>query len=139
MRSMTPNPRRIRPAAVAAAAVAAIALAGCAGPGEPAPEITGTPSTYSGVEELRDAFVAAGGECPDWAPIETGDYDADAGRCDDRTVIAVYRDPAQLAEAIERATALMTETHLLAGPDWLINTPDPHHYVEALGGTVISG
>lgn len=137
---VNPRPARIRRLAASAVVLgAASVLVGCSGPGEPIPEITGTASSYSDVTELRDAFVAAGGECPEWEPIDTGDYDADAGRCDERTVIAVYRVPSQLAEAVERAKALATSTHLLVGTDWIINTPEPHRFVDALGGTVIAG
>ena len=128
---------RLRLAALALAAP--LALAGCAGPEAPAPEVTGTASSYGSLEELRDAFIAAGGECPAWERIDSGDFDADGGRCDDSTVITVFRDREQLAEVVERAKALATATHLLVGTDWLINTPEPHRYVDALGGTVVTG
>ncbi|RRJ87315.1 hypothetical protein EG850_05795 [Gulosibacter macacae] len=121
------------------ALVASAALAGCAGGGEPIPTITGTPSSYESVESIRDAFVAAGGACPAWEAIDPGDYDAEAGRCDDSTVIAVYKDPAELADVVKRATELATETHLLVGENWVLNTPNPQDFVDALGGTVVTG
>ena len=67
---MLRSPRRLLSRVVAPFLVASVALAGCAGPGEPAPEITGTPSTYSGVEELRDAFVAT---IDSWLPGLVGE------------------------------------------------------------------
>lgn len=125
--------------AAALALVTTTALAGCAGGGEPIPTITGTPTSYESVESVRDAFVAAGGECPTWEAIDPGNYDAEAGRCDDSTVIAVYKNPTELADAVKRATELATETHLLVGENWLLNTPNPQDFVDALGGTVVTG
>ncbi|WP_140400553.1 hypothetical protein [Gulosibacter sp. 10] len=128
-----------RTSALLAAGALATALVGCSGGGEPVPEITGQPTAYDGVEELRDLYVAAGGECPEWEAIDPGEYDAEAGRCSDSVVISVYANPADIDEVVDRALTLATETHLLVGDNWIINTPDPHEYVDQLGGTVVTG
>lgn len=133
--------RRLVLATVSLAAAAA--LSGCAGiPGlgggeTTIPVITGTPTSYASLEDLRDAFVAAGGECAAWEEIDPGEADARGGRCGDDTVLAVYADPAELAAAVEKSVNLATSTHLLVGENWMLNTPEPHRFVDALGGTVV--
>ena len=119
------------------AVVATLTLSGCS-QGSSIPAKTGEPTEYGSVEELRDAFTAAGGECPNWEPIDPGDYDASAGRCSDKVVIAVYNKPAELKDAVKRATDLAVGTHLLVGENWLINVENPQDYVDQLGGRTVS-
>ena len=120
------------------------ALSGCAGiPGlgggeTPTPPITGAATSYDTLEQLRDAFVAAGGECGSWEEIDPGEADARGGRCDDTTVLAVYANKAELDDAVERSINLATSTHLLVGENWMLNTPEPQRFVDALGGRVIT-
>lgn len=120
-----------------ATAVASILLlAGCVGSGAPAP--TGAATTYQDAATLRDAFVTAGGKCDDWQPIDPGPYDADAGRCSDSIVIAVYHKPDEMEAAISRSQNLVMGTHLLVGENWILNVESPQNYVDALGGRVVS-
>ncbi|WP_146137431.1 hypothetical protein [Gulosibacter molinativorax] len=120
--------------------LASLALAGCAGGGGDAtPSVTGEPTSYESVEELRDAYVAAGGECPNWEELDPGDYDAVAGRCSDQVVISVYNDPSQIEGVVQSALDLAIPAHLLVGENWIINTPNPEDFVDALGGGVVTG
>jgi hypothetical protein len=124
---------------LATLAVAAAALTGCTGGGASAvPDATGDATEYASATELRDAFIAAGGTCDQWEPLDPGDYDADAGRCSDTVVIAVYSEPAELDAAVERAQNLAVQTHLLVGENWMLNIENPQDYVDALGGTTVS-
>lgn len=127
--------RRVKGIALAAA-VGAL-LVGCSG-GESVPAVTGDATEFSTVEELRDAYVAAGGTCEAWEEIDPGDYDAKAGRCSDSVVMAVYANPDELAAAVDRSQNLAVQTHLLVGENWLLNVDNPQDYVDALGGTTVS-
>ena len=118
-------------------AAASLLLAGCT-QGSSIPQKTGEPTSYGTVEELRDAFVVAGGTCDNWETIDPGDYDAVAGRCSDSVVIAVYNKPAELEDAIKRATELAVGTHLLVGENWMINIENPQDFVDELGGRTVS-
>ncbi|MGO1544853.1 MAG: hypothetical protein ACTHXA_11025 [Gulosibacter sp.] len=126
---------------VATLSVGGLALTGCAGggDGDPAPSITGEATSYDSLEGLRDLYVEAGGDCPEWEEIDPGEYDAQAGRCSDQVVIAIYNDTTQIDEVVDRALDLMMPTHMIVGENWIINTPDPDQYVAALGGMVVSG
>lgn len=130
---------RARVLASAATFASMLALTGCAAGETAQPGVTGAVTTYENVEALRDAFVAAGGQCPQWEPIDPGKYTAEAGRCSDSIVLAVYADPAELADAVQRAKDLAVPAHLLVGENWLLNIDEPQTYVGALGGTVVTG
>lgn len=109
------------------------------GESSPIPTITGEATTYDSVEELRDKYVEAGGECPNWEELDPGDFDADAGRCNDQIVISVYHDPSQIEGVVQSAIDLAIPAHLLVGENWIINTPNPETFVDALGGGVVEG
>lgn len=120
--------------------VASFALTGCFGGGGSAePTITGEATSYESLEELRDLYVEAGGECPEWEELDPGDWDAIAGRCSDSVTISIYNDTSQIDEVVQSAVDLVIETHLLVGENWIINTPNPEDFVDALGGNVITG
>ncbi|WP_201516885.1 hypothetical protein [Gulosibacter hominis] len=122
-------------------AISAVALTGCSlvggGDDEAKPTISGEATEYQTLDELKAAFVAAGGECDEWEAVDPGEYDAEAGRCGESTVLAVYRSPDQIPEVVSRAQQLATQTHLLVGENWVINTPNPEKFVEQLGGTTV--
>ncbi len=122
-------------------AISAVTLTGCSlidgGDDEAKPTIFGEATEYQTLDELKAAFVTAGGECDSWEPVDPGDYDAEAGRCGDSTVLAVYHNPDQIPEVVARAQQLATTTHLLVGENWVVNTPNPENFVDQLGGTTI--
>lgn len=119
---------------------ASLALAGCAGDGGSAiPTITGEPTSYESIEELRDKYVEAGGECPEWEELDPGEFDAEAARCSDQVVITVYNDTSQIEDVVQRALDLAIPAHLLVGENWIVNTPTPENFVDALGGVVVTG
>ncbi|KAB1644046.1 hypothetical protein [Gulosibacter chungangensis] len=135
----TPQPRKSIPFLVTLG-VASIALVGCSGGDSSSePTITGEATTYDSLEELRDLYVEAGGECPEWEELDPGDWDAVAGRCSDSVVITVFNDTSQIDEVVQSSLDLIVETHLLVGENWIINTANPENYVDALGGAVITG
>ncbi|MFD2673816.1 hypothetical protein [Gulosibacter bifidus] len=127
----------MRSRALISIAAATLLLTGCTG-GESVPQKTGKPTSYDSLEALRDAFIAAGGECPSWEEIDPGDYDAQAGRCNDKVVIAIYNKPEELEHAIQRSKDLAVGTHLLVGNNWMINVENPQDFVDALGGRTVS-
>lgn len=124
--------------AVVAATAGVALLAGCSGGGEAVPAVTGEATEFATVEDLRDAYVAAGGTCDAWEEVDPGDYDATAGRCSDSVVMAVYANPDELAAAVERSQNLAIQTHLLVGENWMLNVENPQDFVDALGGTTVS-
>lgn len=122
-----------------AAATAGVALlAGCSSGGEAVPAANGEATEFATVEDLRDAYVAAGGTCDAWEEVDPGDYDATAGRCSDSVVMAVYANRDELAAAVERSQNLAVQTHLLIGENWMLNVENPQDFVDALGGTTVS-
>ena len=135
--------RRFSLAALAISA--SLALAGCSGlPGAPGteasvPAITGKPTSYASIEELRDAYVAAGGECNEWEPLDAGKTDGQGGYCNSKTTLAVFGNPDDLAATVKNTIDLAGTVHLLVGENWVVNTPNPQDFVETLGGTITSG
>lgn len=141
--------------AVATAAATAL-LAGCGSTEtesetqEPAPtEASSTapsgPAEYGSVEDLRDAAVAVGFECPKWKQTNAVTLAAESGTCSSDSVLTTYASEAdlqaQLDQEKENAT-LMTDVGLstepiLVGPNWLVKSPDAPDLREGLGGVVI--
>lgn len=122
-------------------AIAAVTLTGCSFIGgnddEAKPTVSGEATEYQSLDELKSAFVAAGGDCDEWEAVDPGEYDAEAGRCGESTVLAIYHKPDQIPEVVARAQQLATKTHLLVGENWVVNTPNPENFVKQLGGTTV--
>jgi len=113
-----------------------VSVGGCSGPLTPSP--AEPPKTYATVVELKDAFVKAGGECPDWVQGDRITNAAQSGDCSSSTVLSIYLSEAKRDETIANLKNLSDlGVHLLVGENWIINTEDPETYADLLGGTVV--
>ncbi|MFB9309333.1 hypothetical protein BJY17_001205 [Agromyces hippuratus] len=115
-------------------------LAGCSAAAQPVPAPEPEPvATYSTVDELREAFVAAGGECPEWVQGDQVTLAAQSGSCSDDTVLSIYTGATDRDEVVGNLKTLLSDDlSLLVGENWIINVPEPELYVDKLGGTVVT-
>ena len=128
-----------------AAGIVILLLSGCssAAPSERDAKSTPTPSqepadTYATVTDLRDAFVAAGGACPDWRQTDRVKLAAQSGDCSDSTVLSIYSSETDRDQIVENLKSFGMGVHLLVGENWIVNVEAPERYADALGGTVVT-
>lgn len=116
--------------------VGVLLLAGCA---ESKPSPAAETKSYRTVEELKDEFIRAGGDCPEWAQTNQVKLAAESGTCGSSNVLSTYTSEAEK----DHALALFREiaqpgTTLLVGPTWIINDKSVKELSPSLGGTVVS-
>jgi hypothetical protein len=100
------------------------------------------PRTYKSILELKDDFVAAGGDCQN--PTERPVYLAVAGiDCGDGyTTLVLFEDRSAAVRWGQAASELCNELvecegGTLVGENWGINTQAPELFQDALGGTIL--
>jgi hypothetical protein len=113
-------------------AASALFLSGCS---------TG-PRTFASVNELRVAFVNAGGSCLEWDQTDQVAAALESGTCNSNTVLSIY-DSAEAAEESARGLADMIAGYGLTpsitfGGNWVVNSDDATLVSESLGGTDLS-
>jgi len=97
------------------------------------------PDTYRSVEELRDAFVQAGGDCPNWEQSNQVKLAAESGTCSSTNVLSIYTSSASKDEVIATLKSLgMEGLSLLAGDNWIINDPEVKNLDTAIGGVLVT-
>lgn len=121
-----------------ALAAAILLLAGCSSNASPKPTPTKPKASYSSVVELRDAFVKAGGSCPNWVQADRVKLAAQSGDCSGNVVLSTYLSTDLRDEAVTTLKSFGSGIHLLVGKNWVINTPNPESFTEKLGGTVVT-
>jgi hypothetical protein len=115
-------------------------LSGCTG--TPAPKTSTAPAssvpaaTYKTVDALRVAFTKAGGDCSGWVASNPVKLAAQSGDCSGSTVLSTYLSSASRDQVIVNLKSF-GNVHLLVGENWIINTPSPEPYADALAGTVV--
>lgn len=102
-------------------------------------EVSSLPDgAFATIGDLRAAFEAAGGKCPEWqGAILARDYlDNDLrGDCSYTTTLLFYRDPAGLADD---ALGLGRDSALIVGPNWIVTGSGAGEVDAAsLGGTFV--
>lgn len=100
-------------------------------------------ATYSTVEDLKEAFVKAGGECDEWDATHSVEGSAESGTCGTHTVLSTYVSQAATEDRIEETKSFLESVDgdwgsWLVGENWIIHGPDVHEIKEELGGTVVS-
>lgn len=98
----------------------------------------------STIDEVVDAYVAAGGVC-NWQQTDEVKIAVASGACSKSTVIAIYENTEERSRSIKMQREILqlldpdnsTPLTLLAGENWVINSPDAEEMKEALGGTWI--
>ena len=96
--------------------------------------------TYSTVSEFKDAYVGAGGYCPDWQQTDLVQAATESGNCSDSSVLSIYSSPddAQQAASDFRnyfADSAIQQT-ILVGSNWILNSDDVSTVQGTLGGTI---
>lgn len=127
------NMKSLGTKATAAAALTILLITGCSG-GKPQ-------ATYETVAELKDAFVAAGGDCADWDESNKVEIAAQSGACGGSTVLSVYLSSDAVERRIETTKASIfgsTGSDWLVGENWIINTKDAASFSDKLGGRIVS-
>lgn len=127
-----------------------LALAGCgsssAAESEPTPSVTTPPAdggTYATVEELKDAFVAAGGSCPAYEQSNIVTLAAESAECSSEAVLSTYLSSSDITQLIQENKDIAEQYDIefsswLVGENWVINAPGAEELHEKLGGTVVS-
>lgn len=100
-------------------------------------------ATYSTVEELKTAYVKAGGECGDWDATHAVEGSAESGTCGTHAVLSTYVSPAATQERVEKTKSFLQTVggdwgSWLVGENWIISSPDVREVKDELGGTVVS-
>lgn len=134
----------------------ALAIAGCgnstsAAPttaaSTPTPTVSAPPAgggTYSTVTALKNAYVKAGGACPDFVQTNKVTLAAESAECSKDTVISTYvssSDISQLIQNVKKLNAELKSTggnSWLVGENWVINSPKASGMQGKLGGKVVS-
>lgn len=122
------------------ALAAVLLLTGCAsGPTPETPSTAAYPATFRNVEELRDAFVRAGGSCPDWQQTNQIPLAAESGTCSSSNVLSIYSSTADRDELVRGYKSMaMEDSAIMVGANWVINDKQVRSLDPALGGTIVS-
>lgn len=144
--------------AFATLVAAALALSGCGSSMASAPvgatstsastpTVTTPPvsgGTYSTVVALKNAYVKAGGECPDFVQTNRVTLAAESAECSTNSVISTYVSSSDISQLIQNVKKLNAEVKTtggnswLVGENWVINSPTAAKMQEKLGGKVVS-
>jgi hypothetical protein len=125
-----------------AAAILVSSLAGCAATAESAPTSVpvepAPPATFDTVDDLRSAYVDAGGECSEWRQTDVITLAAQSGQCDADTVLSIYLSESNRDEVIAGMKSILA-VHLIVGENWILNTDaEDDSFATELGGTVVT-
>lgn len=129
---------------IIAAAVALLALTGCASTAveaEPKPTVTFPEveeSTGTTLTELRDLYIASGGDCDTLRPRTGSRVAEEAADCEDGALLTIYESEAQRDGAIrvlEGIQEITPSPHVIVvGPDWIVNGSHVEGLADAMGG-----
>lgn len=127
-----------------------LVLSGCGGSSSPTAVATPTPppangGTYATVEELKNAFVEAGGSCPSFTQHNRGTLSAESADCATNSVLSTYISSEDVSQLIQNNKKMNEElgytsqsNSWLVGENWVINAPDATQVRENLGGLVVT-
>lgn len=129
---------------VLAITVAIGALSACGGSADstsPESSVSTPPATYDSITALRDSFVEAGGDCPDFKQTNRVKFAAESADCSTDAVLSTYlsADAVQdRVDASKEAFASSDSSTWLVGQNWIINAPNPEALQKKMGGQLIS-
>lgn len=104
---------------------------------------------FETVLEMRDAYIEAGGDCPEWE-LSTVSLAIGSGSCSGESVLSIYSSRTIADEQNSALKALMlkmvpnAKNHrltLLVGENWILNDSDSNSFYKfkmLYGGDVIS-
>lgn len=91
--------------------------------------------------DLRDAYVEAGGACPEWAQTNSVKIASQSGDCDGDTVLSVYLSRDAVERRVEETKGSVfgaMGSDWLVGENWIINASDLATIQEKLGGQIVA-
>lgn len=110
------------------------ALSGCTQP--PA-----SGGKFSSIDELKTAYIKAGGSCPSWKQSNVITSALQSGDCDSSSVLSLYgsADAATSSAMITKngMVKMGMSPHLLVGENWVINSPQVESLQTKMGGLLI--
>lgn len=122
---------------VTGAAVLALLISGCSAA---APQAAPTPTSIaigkaSTIEDVRDAFIDAGGVC-NWEQTDVVKAATASGECSSHTVIMLFSDRSERETVVSNLQQFKLEggLTLLVGENWVINSPEAEDMQSQLGG-----
>lgn len=139
-------------------AVALVAMLTACGPGaatteapkqSTAPTVPADGGTYGSVAALRDAYVKAGGTCPDFQQRDQMKLAAESAECDSSTVLSTFLSSEEVNQQIkltrgfisavrEKAPNAPAGEPWLVGKNWILNVKEPEKFQDKLGGQIVS-
>lgn len=96
---------------------------------------------YDSVAELKEAFVTAGGECPDFKQTNRVKFSAESADCSTTTVLSTYLSAEAVQKRVDEskeAFAGLDSSTWLVGENWIVNTSNPESFQNKMGGQLIS-
>lgn len=129
-----------------------MALSGCGSSSSASPTPTPTETrppadggTFGTVAELKDAFVEAGGACPEFNQTNRVKLAAESAECSSTAVLSTYLSSSDISQLIQNKKELTEQldssvktNSWLVGQNWVINSPETTELREKLGGKVVS-
>lgn len=108
-----------------------------------APPTVESNASYGTVEELYEAVVAAGYDCPQYAERETVTMASEAADCESDTVLLVYPSESTRDDNLDFLKAASSpDNAFLVGPNWIVNSGQESVIDEIrpeMGGVVAHG
>lgn len=125
--------------------VAVLALAACSSPVAATPSVTPTPTAptsavakkYAAIEDLRDDAGRAGYYCANWQQTNRVQVAVASGTCDDASVFMLFLTEADVSQNVQALKSTKSPIHLLVGPNWILNVPQPESLQARMGGIVV--
>jgi hypothetical protein len=125
--------------------VSLLVLTGCSGSNQSKKTLGDKNSRFESLEELKEAFVEAGGQCWGWKLATHPDELLDTigkGECDSKTVLIVYKDYINVEQESINARyhleSLGFKTSFLFGGNWFINSDQVEAVYPKMGGTLMT-
>jgi hypothetical protein len=95
----------------------------------------------TGIESLRAAYVAAGGDCSEWAGASPFEGGSSSGDCSSTNLLALFTSsdpvPTEATRLARVAADLGSSGGILYGPNWIVNADDSAKVAGGMGGTLI--
>ena len=133
-----------RVASIAAITLAlTIGIASCSSAGSSRATTSPSAATKLGevsdIDDLRDAFQAAGGACDSWEQTNQVTNARESGSCSTATVLMVFDSVSKRDDTVSSLQSFVPageEQVLLVGQNWVINSKESRDVVAALGGSI---
>ncbi len=122
-----------------------ILVTGCSDSNQSIETLKDENNRFESLEELKEAFVEAGGQCWGWRLATHPDELEDTkgkGDCDSKTVLIVYKDYVDVEQNAligrRHNEGLGFKTSYLFGDNWFINSDQVEAVYPKLGGTLMT-